>query len=266
MFFFGIFFWLSSKKNDSYSTQLAADASPAPASSTPLSSGTLPVTAQPSNRRIDISSKNLAEDFSGLEKTAKHDPALAYVLAKDLFECRRLHQNIDAAKLLNEDNAINDEAKHEMTRSIESRADRCGDLTNEQIDAYADMLDFAAASGIVRAQLEYSDLVAESLLSPKVIADPKKIDAYKTKSMKYYNLAALSGERDALLKLALAHSDGILTQKDPFSAYKYMYAHSLSTHSSRTQLLLQQLQKGLNPEQIEEATKQATALHKRCCA
>lgn len=265
IFFFGIFFWLISKKNDSFGTESAADARPAPTSSKPLSTESPFVTAQPSNRWIDISSKNLAEDFAELERTAKNDPALAYVLAKGLFECRILDQTIDAAKLLNEDSAINAEAKHEMATSIETRADRCGDLTDEQIDAYADMLDFAAASGIVRAQLEYSDLVAVTLLSPKVIADPRKIDQYKAKSMKYYNLAALSGERDALLKLALAHSDGIVTPKDPFSAYKYMYTYSLSTQSPRAHLLLQQLQKGLNPQQIEETIKQAAALRQRCC-
>jgi TPR repeat protein len=224
--------------------------------------------AQLLNREVKISSENLARDWAQLQDTAKKDPAFAYALVLKLFECKRIAENFGGIENLSSETLAANKNSESLSGDAKVKASVCADLTPAQYAAYVDLIDFAAASGVVKAQVDYSDLVAASLtMTPDVIKNPRYIDEYKEKSMRYYQSAAQAGNAPALQKLSLAYSDGIITPKDDYSAYKYLFAFDLAAprRSQSRDKLLVQFQSNLTSRQIASAQREATAIYNSCC-
>jgi TPR repeat protein len=149
---------------------------------------------------------------------------------------------------------------------VEKKAGRCQGLSEKQIESYLELMDFAARSGVVEAQLSYSDYAADSMVSPESIANPQRIIDYKRKSLKYYNLALGAGEVKALGLLSSAYENGILAEKDMYKAYVYAYAYALSKNgSSGANQWLAQMESALTVSQLQSARSEAQQIYTRCC-
>jgi hypothetical protein len=224
--------------------------------------------AQYLNRKVDITSTNLAKDWTQLQGTAKTDPAFAYALVLKLFECKQVANTFGGIEKLNSMTVAANQNVSGLPDDLKAKASVCADLTSAQYAAFADMIEFAAASGVVEAQAGYSDFIAATLVNtPEVIKNPRIIDDYKAKSMRYYYSAAQSGHVPTLQKLSFAYHDGIVTPKDDYSAYKYLFANNLAaprSNPARDKLLVQ-FQSGLTPQQITSAQREATAIYSACC-
>ncbi|MCC7248845.1 MAG: sel1 repeat family protein [Lysobacter sp.] len=259
------------------SDEIAPTETPSPSAQTTTSAGTdtQAQSARPSladtqhlNRKVEITSINLAKDWAQLQETAKTDPAFAYALVLKLFECKMVANTFGGIEKLNSKTVAANQNASGLSDDIKAKAAVCADLTQTQYMAYVDMIEFAAASGVIKAQAEYSTFVAASLnMTPDIIKNPRVIDEYKAKSMRYYHSAAQSGYAPALQNLSFAYSDGILTPKDDYAAYKYLLATNLAAargSPSRDKLLVR-FQSGLTPQQIASAQREAIAIYNACC-
>jgi hypothetical protein len=244
-----------------------------PSTSTNTSAQTQPLQASSSdaqflNRKVDIISANLAKDWAQLQDNAKRDPAFAYALVLKLFECRMVANNFGGIEKLNSATVAANQNASGLPDGVKAKMAVCADLTHAQYMAYVEMIEFAAASGVVKAQAEYSTFAGLNLnMTPEVIKNPRVIDEYKAKSMRYKHSAARSGYAPALQDLSFAYSDGILTPKDDYAAYKYLLAFDLalpSQHPPRAKLLAQ-FQSGLTSQQIAAAQREAAAIYHACC-
>ncbi len=224
--------------------------------------------AQHLNRKVEITSTNLARDWAQLQDTAKKDPAFAYALVLKLLECKVVANSFGGIEKLNSMTVAANQNASGLPDDLKAKAAVCADLTPAQYMAYVQMIEFAAASGVVKAQAEYSNFVAITLnMTDDVIKNPRIIDEYKAKSMRYYHSAAQSGYAPALQALSFAYSDGIVTPKDDYAAYKYLAAYSLAEprgNPSRDKLLLR-FQSGLTQQQITAAQEEAVAIYNACC-
>lgn len=221
---------------------------------------------RPVGSAVVISADDLRNNFDRLSADAKKQPALAYSLAKLLFECRTLSRSLDSAEELISSNKVPAKSKEKLLGDVEKKAGRCKGLSEKQIESYLELMDFAARSGVVEAQLSYSDYAADSMVSPESIANPQRIVDYKRKSLEYYNLALGAGEVKALGLLSSAYENGILAEKDAYKAYVYAYAYALSKNgSSGANQWLAQMESALTVSQLQSARSEAQQIYMRCC-
>lgn len=224
--------------------------------------------AQYLNRKVDITSTNLAKDWTQLQGTAKTDPAFAYALVLKLFECKQVANTFGGIEKLNSMTVAANQNVIGLPDDLKVKAAVCADLTQGQYAAFVDMIEFAAASGVVKAQASYSDFISTTLdNTPEIIKNPRILDEYKAKSMRYYHSAAQSGHAPALLKLSFAYSDGIVTPKDDYAAYKYLLAFHLAEprRTPSGDKLLIQFQSGLTQQQIAAAQTESISIYNTCC-
>lgn len=210
----------------------------------------------------DLSSENYAKDFEQLLAKAKGNAPTAYAFAVQLSECQQLNRRLDATQDLE---ALNNVVKGSATDAVESIAARCEGLSREQISEYVALLDFAAQSGVVEAQLGYSTLAAGALDLQGAITDPEAFADYKKKSVNYLNQALSTGNSEALVQLGMAYQDGILEKKSPETAYAYFYAYSLAKPNSRMSDLLANLARDLTADQVDRATQYGASIFSNCC-
>lgn len=257
--------------------EMAPTETPSPSAQTTTSAGTdtQAQSAQTSlantqhlNRKVEITSTNLARDWAQLQESAKRDPALAYALVLKLFECKQVANSFGGIEKLNNKAVAAIQKESSVPEDLKAKAVVCADLSQDHHAAFVDMIEFAAASGVVEAQAQYSDFVSTTLgNTPEIIKNPRLIDEYKAKSMRYYHSAAQAGYAPALQKLSFAYSDGIVTPKNDYAAYKYLVAFNLAQPSgnpSRDKLLMR-FQSGLTQQQIAAAQNEAAAIYNACC-
>lgn len=217
------------------------------------------------NRQLEIGSESFAKDYESMKEKAKHDAAYAYALALKLMECQRLENSYEAVADVSSAPDVGEKTTDAMMGSVEKSFDRCKGLSTDQMASYADLLDFAAKSGVVEAQLNYSTILAGTINTQNAISDPEKIIEYKRKSIEYLNRAAATGDSRALLNLGLAYGDGILLDKNPKAAYSYLYAYGRSNPGKNVSGLLAQVESQLTAGQIASAQQEGEALYSRCC-
>lgn len=213
----------------------------------------------------DLSSVNLARDSAKLFSIARTDPNFSYQLALRLLECRRVDSSYESISEVNDSGTLDPHTVEKMADAADIKANECKGLSRDQLDSYATLIEFAAESGVVAAQLAYSDALAETILSPESIAKPEKIVEYKKKSIDYFMRAALAGEDQALFRLGSAYQDGILVKQDNFSAYKYLYAYGRAHSGGRTNKLLSLAAAKLSATQQARAMREGSDLYSKCC-
>lgn len=215
---------------------------------------------------VMITTDDLKKNFDQLNADAKKQPVLAFSLAKLLFECKTLASTLSSSEELTALENVPKENKERLLSGMERKAARCEGLNEQQINSYLGMMDFAAQSGVVEAQLSYSDYAADAMMSPESIANPERIVDYKRKSLEYYNRALGAGEVKALGLLSSAYENGILAEKDQYKAYMYAYAYALSKDGSATaNKWLAQMEAALTASQLQSARSEAQQVYARCC-
>jgi len=216
-------------------------------------------------KNIEIKSQDFSKDYEYLKANAERDAAYAYAFALELLECEKLESSYEAVADVNALSKISKDTTRAMLESVEKNDKKCNGLSAEKIALYSDLVDFAARSGVIEAQLNYSTILAGTINAKDAIESPEKIIEYKKKSVDYLNRAAVAGDSRALLHLGLAYDDGILVKKDPETAYKYLYAYSLSSPNARVHSLLSQVESQLTISQIGSSQKEGSLLYSSCC-
>lgn len=194
-------------------------------------------------------------DYERFKEQARHDAAVAYLLALKLVDCRNLDKSYEAvaeATHSGEDALV---IAGRMADANDSKYQECKNIPLADFADYRRLLEFAADNGVVDAQTDYATLVANEFVGPAAIQNPKDLEEYRRRSMNYLARAAASGSSKALMNMSLAFEDGILTQKNSMSAYAYMYAYRLRSQSSNANIdrLLNNMSLSLTTQQLLEA-------------
>lgn len=123
-----------------------------------------------------------------------------------------------------------------------------------------DLAKYAADSGNVKAQVDFSGLVATMLQNEKAMLDPEFIARYKRDSLMYLQAAARSGNQDAHIRLAMNYEAGRFSSVDPVMAYAHAYWYSIRSSSPAAEPFLAEFAKGLTPQQLAEGRRIASTM------
>lgn len=92
---------------------------------------------------------------------------------------------------------------------------------------------------------------------------------YRRKAMAYLNLAASTGNADALSMLSSSYANGVITKRDPMLAYAYFIATGLAygdSGSAQRQWMRERLETGLDKKQVDYATQKGKQIYENCCS
>ncbi|NUO75575.1 MAG: hypothetical protein HOQ32_06125 [Lysobacter sp.] len=147
----------------------------------------------------------------------------------------------------------------------------CRSIPADQWRQYtARWLDEAAERSFVPAQLLYAiDSNAIVGSGPELISHPEAVMDYRRKAMAYLNLAASTGNADALSMLSSSYANGVITKRDPMLAYAYFIATGLAygdSGSAQRQWMRERLETGLDKKQVDYATQKGKQIYENCCS
>lgn len=137
------------------------------------------------------------------------------------------------------------------------------DIDCNQLDdrfSLYDLVQYAADSGNVEAQLNFSPLVASTFNDEKAAMDPALIARFKSDSLRYLQAAAKQGSADAHIRLSENYQAGRYSKADPLLAYAHAYVYARDSGSENAARLVENAAKGLTPAQINAARELATRL------
>lgn len=151
-------------------------------------------------------------------------------------------------------------------RSMEAttRPEDCTGLTDEQYRSAAQLVEKAAAAGVIEAQLIYAS-DPERFVGPMsdALRNADRIVEYKKNVYRYLTSSASQGSVDAMSELASFYRRGGLWSKDPVKAYAYRYASERARPSASP--LLQRYAEGLSSDQLQQGRMQGESIYQACC-
>jgi hypothetical protein len=150
-----------------------------------------------------------------------------------------------------------------MTDTLAKLAD-CEGITADQIDSRVHWLTRAADLGDPLAQLTYT--ISSNLIvgdATRMMADPRAVEHFKTKSLRFLTTLAARGDVSATLSLSNAYHVGVLVPRDDVKAYAYGYLGTLL--GSNNQSIVESLATPLTPAQRLQGEQLAITMHRRCC-
>lgn len=189
------------------------------------------------------------------------DDAAAYQIYLKLASCRQqfAEANANATRTPDAD-------------SVTYIPEECRGIPNDQWRSYtARWLEASAANGYLPAQLTYA-ADPESVIGKDsdMLSNPEAVAAYRRKAMDYLKRAAASGNVEALQKLALAHANGALTQRNPSMAYAYAWAANQATGSivppDLAERVLKKYASDLSGDEVNQASQQGRSIYEECCS
>lgn len=133
------------------------------------------------------------------------------------------------------------------------------DQLDDRFSLY-DLVQYAADSGNVEAQLNFSPLVASTFNDEKAAMDPALIARFKSDSLRYLQAAAKQGSADAHIRLSENYQAGRYSKADPLLAYAHAYVYARDSGSANATRLVENAAKGLTPAQINAARELAARL------
>lgn len=211
-----------------------------------------------SGLRVAIDSPQQYEAF---RDRAKADPGLAYPLALLLAQCRQMEATLDAVAEASTASGGQVDAAAMMDRA-EAVDAQCAHVPPEDLANYRKLLESAADAGIVPAQEDYAALAGAEFAAMNPVGDSEEITRFKKKSLGYWERAVQAGSAKAMQNLALAYSDGVLTDRDPVRAYSYAYAFTRAHHGVGNERFLQGMGRGLSAAEIQRAREAGQAIYR----
>ncbi|HEY5803415.1 MAG TPA: hypothetical protein VIT90_06985 [Lysobacter sp.] len=132
-------------------------------------------------------------------------------------------------------------------------------------------LEASADRGFVPAQLTYAaDPNAILGDGADMLGNPGGVLRYRQQAMNYLHQAASTGNVEALQKLARSYANGILTERDPVSAYAFQIAASKASKSivppELSDALKAKYATDLSATEIQRATRQGSKIYEDCCS
>jgi TPR repeat protein len=142
----------------------------------------------------------------------------------------------------------------------------CNRIPNKYRDDPIAWVKRAAEGGVIEAQVAYPALASTELTPEEMVRDPKRVERYKTDSMRFLTSAASVGSVDALNELAHTYQQGMLAPADPVLSYAYMDTVARSGLTPSANRMLELWAQNLTPEQIRRATEISNQLYRECCS
>jgi len=143
--------------------------------------------------------------------------------------------------------------------------DRCNRVAVVDTSEALEMMQKAADAGLVQAQVLYPDAASELMTPTDMIRDPDAVKQYKERSMAYLASAANQGSVDALLQIANAYANGIMTERNLQMAYAYRYATNLAFPDLGNDDPARLYGGGLTDEQLSVAKSMGNKIYRQCC-
>ena len=232
-----------------FDTDSGLTSSEAIAIETHASSPTASQSFKPNPAPSPLPGGSLKDKLAFLESAAYDGkPGLAYSLSSELLNC------------LNSPNG--DRSKSVGDPSI-TTAERCRGLDLKDYKAGVNLLQYAASHGDPNAAYAYSGLMSIWMNhNPKLMFDENFIASFKGNTMSYLQHAAANGNIDAISQLAYIYQNGIITDRDPVSAYAYMDTVATSGLIPGASRVLDIWRRSLSPDQLSSALTRSQNMRK----
>lgn len=185
----------------------------------------------------ELQSVVLTPQLDLLLERSKKDPAFAYALAVTLQDCSNLGLEEQAYLEKAESVEHGREFGMEQDALLEKKQKRCEGV-DRSAELRHDLIDRAASSGIVEAQIAFRAIGAEFVASEAAMKRKGAMEQYKQNTLKYAYEAARSGSPEALFNAYEVVSSGLFAPRNEALAYSYLYAYSKVKPSPRTSHLL----------------------------
>lgn len=211
----------------------------------------------------ELRSVPLAPQFDLLLERAKKDPGFAYSLAAVLRDCSNLSLE-EAAYLEKADSSAEYGREFEVEQHalLAEKQKRCEGVSNSA-ELRHDLIDRAASSGVVEAQIAFRAIAADFIASEGAMKRKNAMEQYKAKTLKYAYEAARSGSPEALFNAYDVASSGLFAPRNDVLAYSYLYAYSDVRPSPRTSRLLATESKRLSASELASAQDAAKKIFAR---
>ncbi|WP_460555742.1 hypothetical protein [Comamonas piscis] len=161
-----------------------------------------------------------------------------------------------------------DEAPSEENNAKENvLAGACLRIDNAIGDRSEEMIRRAAEAGVVQAQMDYVNYtVFDAGNLDSVILEPEQIPAEDKKlALGFLNAAANSGAVEAMIMLAGVYDANVLTPANSVLSYAWDYAAHLTGLANNSDVLLDERETNLTPEQLRDARRLGESLYLACC-
>lgn len=158
-------------------------------------------------------------------------------------------------------------SKQDALEASDRRLTECEELLKDPaLSSPGKWLLQAAQQGSIEAMLLYT-IDTESAFggSANAVRNPEAVVEWKKNSISFLNTAANSGSVDALISLAQANNNGIITARNPTEAYAYYLAARRAMPHAMPERLLERYKEELNSSQQQNAIQRAEAIYKNCC-
>lgn len=187
------------------------------------------------NPRILESDSPIKERIADFRLAAESDHSIALDLSRTIAGCAFVTDEATVQILLEESLRSAREAERMATLN-----DNCDGISDDDYLLALDLVDRAAAAGLLEAQIEYEVVGAQVIDREKFGLDVEMISEYRRKSVSYLSQAAQSGSANAMYRLSFLYSEGHLVPSDAGQALRhyraYLDASGRYTRQSRERL------------------------------
>jgi hypothetical protein len=195
----------------------------------------------------------LADQFDSLLARAQKDPAFAYSLSHALYACSRADRTFRG---IQDSLARRDPREHPEIRlkTAEAEFAKCSGLRPEQMDHRYELLNRAAAAGVLDAQLNYRGLAASDISNGSAVRIPNRVDEIRTNVEAVTVAAARTGDKKAVYNAYALYADGLLLERDNVLAYQYLSeAMRVSPQNPNYPSLMKFLTSQMSPDELRRA-------------
>lgn len=224
------------------------------------------------------------EKLHELTQKAKDNPRVAFELARMLFKCARTPATTQQYKKalldLREYHHFHGYYVDNVVPHVELLKDRfeaCKGITRDIRLRYQHWLTKAAENGSVFAQVRYGNFplpkgLENPAVPPSAYLSQKGIEKYRHRALQYLDMAVAQGNADGMFWRGQAALAGVITSKNVFDAYAYIYAANIVFKRNGIDrdldALLGRIKRKIRPRKVAKARKKGKTLlnSSKCCS
>lgn len=196
----------------------------------------------------------LAGNMDMITAEARKNPSLAYLLAHALMMCPGAHS---AYRSLEEGEAegISAAQTAKSLEEIDRVYKKCIGLKGNHLELRYELATIAAKAGIYEANLRYSELATDFVLSEFALRRPEEAVKFAANLREFTLRAAQSREPRALYRAYIYFSEGMYVKADPVNAYRYLSEYNRVVGTPNSSQMLADYGKTLTSSQFRAATR-----------
>lgn len=188
---------------------------------------------------------------------AHHDPDFGFALAMQLQECVTQKEDVDS--LADADlGRLSSRERDSLLQQLAAAEAHCHGIENSPKQRY-ELIDRAAAAGIIDAQVAFRAVAADFFQTEEAIMRSGAIDEFKAKTVRYAIEAARSRQPSALYNAYDVTSNPMFGSVDPVTSLAYLLAYN-HVSSGKGARLIPMAQRNLSAAQLASAQRMAQQL------